>query len=128
MGESPRSERDSNQSPHDRVDLMSVSDSRASGKVHPMTLKNRSARLSRRLLLSKIVSVIGGVAILSASMVRGALAKATQKVAGYQDTPKGDLRCDNCSQFEPPASCKVVDGNISPAGWCKVYIKKSPTR
>jgi hypothetical protein len=32
--------------------------------------------------------------------------------------------CDNCSQFEPPSSCKVVDGTISPTGWCKVYVRK----
>jgi hypothetical protein len=32
--------------------------------------------------------------------------------------------CDNCSQFEPPSSCKVVDGAVNPTGWCKVYVKK----
>jgi len=93
-----------------------------------MELKNLSARLSRRLLLGNIAYVVSGVAILSTTMIRAAVAKATQKAAGYQDTPKGDLRCDNCSQFEPPSSCKVVEGNIAPAGWCKVYVKKPASR
>jgi hypothetical protein len=93
-----------------------------------MELKKLSAGLSRRNLLRKIACVVGGVAIISSSMIRAALAKATQKAAGYQDTPKGDLRCDNCSQFEPPSSCKVVEGNVSPAGWCKVYVKKPASR
>jgi hypothetical protein len=97
-------------------------------EVNLMDLKKLTAEPSRRNLLRKIAYIIGGVAILSSSMIRGALAKATQKAAGYQDTPKGDLRCDNCSQFEPPSSCKVVEGNVSPAGWCKVYVKKPASR
>jgi hypothetical protein len=39
-------------------------------------------------------------------------------------TPQGCERCDNCSQFQAPSSCKVVEGDVSPAGWCKVYVKK----
>jgi hypothetical protein len=53
-----------------------------------------------------------------------AAAKMTQKAVGYQDTPKDAQRCDNCGQFELPASCKIVEGNIAPAGWCHVYVKK----
>jgi hypothetical protein len=37
-----------------------------------------------------------------------------QKAVEYQDTPKGD-----CSLFQEPNSCTLVDGEISPAGWCK---------
>src|ERR1700675_2594277 len=70
----------------------------------------------------------GSAAVLGAPMGAGGVAeaqtKATQKAVGYQDTPKGAQRCDNCRQFEPPASCKTVEGKVSPAGWCKVYVKK----
>ena len=51
-------------------------------------------------------------------------AKVSQKIVKYQDTPKGELRCDNCALFEAPSSCKTVDGTISPQGWCAVYAKK----
>ncbi|MGO8917787.1 MAG: high-potential iron-sulfur protein [Stellaceae bacterium] len=86
--------------------------------------KVRSARFSRRSLLRNAAAA-GGVAILSTALgANRAAAKATQKAVGYQDTPKGEQRCDNCSQFVPPSSCKVVDGDVSPSGWCKVYVKK----
>lgn len=63
---------------------------------------------------------------VSANRVAAAQTKVAQKIVAYQDTPKGALRCDNCAQFEAPSSCKVVDGTISPSGWCKVYVKKKP--
>jgi hypothetical protein len=84
--------------------------------------------LSRRSLLREVAFAAGGAAILGmtvgANRADAAQTKATQKAVGYQDTPKGAQRCDNCTQFEPSASCKVVEGNINPAGWCKVYVKK----
>jgi hypothetical protein len=90
--------------------------------------KARSAEPSRRSILRNLAFIAGGAAIISttASGIREAAAqtKMTQQAVGYQDTPKGAERCDNCAQFEPPSSCKVVEGKIAPAGWCKVYVKK----
>jgi hypothetical protein len=88
----------------------------------------QSAELSRRSILRKLALAAGGAAMLVAT-IRGnreavAQTKMSQKVVGYQDTPQGEHRCDNCLQFQPPSSCKVVEGNINPAGWCKVYVKK----
>jgi hypothetical protein len=50
--------------------------------------------------------------------------KVSQKLVGDQNTPHGSQQCDNCLQFLPPFSCKVVDGTVDAAGWCKVYVKK----
>lgn len=47
-----------------------------------------------------------------------------QAAAAYQDTPKGDQQCSNCSLFQEPDGCTIVDGSISPAGWCKFWVKK----
>ena len=47
-----------------------------------------------------------------------------QKAAEYQDTPKGDQKCCNCSLFQEPNACTLVDGEISPAG-CKFWVKKA---
>ncbi|WP_199445598.1 hypothetical protein [Acidisphaera rubrifaciens] len=70
----------------------------------------------------------GGAALLSATMSsRRAVAagnKVTQAAAGYQESPQGDQSCDSCAQFVAPAACKVVEGNISPGAWCKLYVKK----
>jgi hypothetical protein len=48
-----------------------------------------------------------------------------QKAVEYQDTPKGDQQCSNCSLFQEPNACTLVDGEISPAGWCKFWVKKT---
>jgi hypothetical protein len=48
-----------------------------------------------------------------------------QKEAGYRSSPQGDARCEKCSQFLPPSSCKVVDGQISPSGWCTLFAPKA---
>lgn len=90
--------------------------------------KFRSVRLSRRTLLRTATFAAGGAAVfgLSAIVKRADAAdtKVSQKMAAYQDTPKGPQRCDNCAYFEPPSSCKVVAGTISPSGWCQLYAKK----
>jgi High potential iron-sulfur protein len=86
-----------------------------------------SNRISRRRVLT-IVAGATGASIATAAAVIGAstparAAKAPQKAVKYQDTPKGEQRCENCSLFEAPSSCKTVDGTISPQGWCIVYAK-----
>jgi hypothetical protein len=48
-----------------------------------------------------------------------------QKAVDYQDTPKNDQECSNCSLFQEPNSCTLVDGEISPKGWCKFWVKKA---
>jgi hypothetical protein len=81
---------------------------------------------SRRALLRQAALAVGGAAIVGpvAMTVPSQAAKMAQTVVGYQDSPKGAQECDNCSQFEAPSSCKIVDGTISPTGWCKIYVKK----
>jgi hypothetical protein len=87
-----------------------------------------SAALSRRSILRKLAISAGGAAVLATTVAgsrdAAAQTKATQKAVGYQDTPHGAQRCDNCLQFQPPSSCKTVQGTVAPAGWCKVYVKK----
>ena len=48
--------------------------------------------------------------------------KISQKAVAYQDHPDGNKRCDKCVQFQPPNACKVVDGTISPNGYCKLFV------
>lgn len=80
--------------------------------------------LSRRNLLH-LALACSGVLIAGAVPIA---AMAGSKIAGksvkYQDVPKGKSRCDNCRQWQAPASCKLVDGVISPSGWCMIYAPK----
>jgi hypothetical protein len=87
-----------------------------------------SKGFSRRRLLT-IAACAAGSSIAGATVVIGTstsaqAAKVSQKIVKYQDTPKGEQRCDNCELFEAPSSCKNVDGTIAPQGWCIVYRKK----
>jgi hypothetical protein len=90
-------------------------------------LEIRPANPSRRSMLRILTGIVGGAAVLGAVSVgdraAAAPAKMAQKAVGYQATPKGAQRCDNCKQFESPSSCKIVEGVIDPAGWCRVYVK-----
>ena len=82
--------------------------------------------VSRRSFLSGAALLAGAAATQTLIVAKDA--KAQQKVpqasVKYQDKPNGDQRCDNCLQFVAPNSCKVVDGTISPNGWCSIWVKK----
>jgi hypothetical protein len=47
--------------------------------------------------------------------------KMTRQQAEYQDTPNGIYSRGMCTLFEAPASCKVIDGEVSKDGWCKAF-------
>ncbi|WP_297298711.1 high potential iron sulfur protein [uncultured Methylovirgula sp.] len=84
-----------------------------------------SEALSRRMLLSGAAFVASAAAVGLMPMRARAQQKITQAAAQYQNSPKGDQRCDGCAHFQAPSSCQVVDGTISPSGWCALYVKKS---
>ena len=52
--------------------------------------------------------------------------KLTQAAARYQDHPKGNEICATCPYFISPKSCALVEGEISPSGWCPIYTTFSP--
>ena len=80
--------------------------------------------LSRRTVVIRSLACAAGAAA-SLAPVKEASAKMAQKAVEYQDTPKGDQQCSNCSLFQEPNACTLVDGEISPAGWCKFWVKKT---
>jgi len=72
---------------------------------------------SRRFLLIGA----GTIAVLGLKPARAA--KVSPSTVSYQGAPKGDQRCGTCKQFEPPSACRLIDGKISPQGWCKLWAK-----
>jgi hypothetical protein len=80
----------------------------------------RSIQFSRRMLLRGAIRAAGAAAILESTANR-AMAKISQAAVAYQPQPNGDKRCDKCAQFLPPSSCKIIEGTISPQGWCRVF-------
>jgi len=47
--------------------------------------------------------------------------KMTKARAEYQDKPNGIYSCATCTLFEKPNRCKVVEGEVSPDGWCTAF-------
>jgi hypothetical protein len=78
--------------------------------------------LSRRTVILRSLAAAASVWVAS---IKDAAAKLDQAAASYQDEPKDDQRCDSCSLFQRPSFCQLVDGTISPSGWCKFWIKES---
>jgi hypothetical protein len=72
-----------------------------------------SGKLSRRTVIVRSVACAAGAASLLGPVTE-ASAKMAQKIAEYQETPKGDQQCSNCSLFQEPNACTLVDGEISP--------------
>ena len=87
--------------------------------------RNDCQRISRRVVLTGAALALGAPAAAAAISQAAAQEKMSQADAKYQGTPKGDQRCDGCMLFEPPGTCKIVQGEISPSGWCQLFVKKT---
>jgi hypothetical protein len=69
-------------------------------------------------------------AAISGTMVGKADAKASKSTVKYQNHPKGSQKCAGCKFFiagrnsSSAGTCKIVDGAISPKGWCTAFTAK----
>jgi anaerobic selenocysteine-containing dehydrogenase len=90
--------------------------------AHEQAPSNRN--VSRRDFL--FVAAAGGGAICASGLVASPAeaAKMSPKAMAYRPKPNGTQSCQNCANFQPPASCRLVDGAISPSGWCILYRSK----
>ena len=58
-------------------------------------------------------------------------AKGSKSQFKYQDTPSGGKQCSKCTFFiagksaTADGTCKIVEGDISPKGYCIAYAAKS---
>jgi len=87
---------------------------------------NSDPKFSRRSLLKSAVVLAGAATCASLSNREAwAQAKASKAAMKYQETPKGDQKCSNCLQFVAPDGCKVVEGKVSPEGYCIAWVKKT---
>jgi hypothetical protein len=78
-------------------------------------------------MVGRRVVLRGGLALAVLAGAAGtvdAQKKATQKMVQYQQKPKANQECDECLHFEPPSSCKMVEGTINPKGWCSLFAVK----
>jgi High potential iron-sulfur protein len=76
---------------------------------------------SKRRLVQLAFAGLAGAALWPRRGLAQGPGKMSKAQAEYQDSPKGIQMCATCSLFDEPHACKVVDGDISPNGWCKAY-------
>ena len=86
--------------------------------------------ITRKEMLAGII-VLPALAGLFAASTTAAQAKGSQAQFKYQKTPNGKKQCSNCTFFitgktaTANGTCKIVDGDISPKGYCIAWSAKS---
>lgn len=86
-------------------------------------------KLTRRSFLGGMV-VVPAAAGLLAGKASADGSKASQAAMHYQSSPNGSMQCSKCQFFIPGqdaqsnGTCRVVDGSISPNGYCMAFSAK----
>jgi hypothetical protein len=71
----------------------------------------------------RLIGAAGAAMMVAMARSLGAplQAKVSKREAQYQDEPRDIRMCATCTLFEAPRACKVVQGDVSPKGWCKFF-------
>ncbi len=106
--------------------------------------------LSRREWMARLSTFLGVVGVARVAHAEETPTKVTQEAARYQDHPNNMQMCGRCKFYIPPGgqagggmmggqmgpgmmgrqmgagmmaagTCQVVEGRISPMGWCVLY-------
>jgi hypothetical protein len=85
-----------------------------------MKKETQSLRIDRR---GAMMLIGAAVPVLALSTTSAEASKMSQKIAQYVPATKNGKKCAACKFFETPHSCKVVEGNINPNGWCMLWQK-----
>jgi hypothetical protein len=76
------------------------------------------------------IVMLPALATLVTEVARADDTKVAQSAVQYQAKPNGDKQCSKCAFFIPGATpdangtCKIVDGVISPNGYCTAFNAK----
>jgi hypothetical protein len=96
-----------------------------------MILRHDPLERSRRGVLRGGVALLAGATAALTSVRAQAAGKTAKAAVRYQFTPRGDQHCGGCASFIPaadpaaPGTCKIVDGDIPPNGWCLLFSRKA---
>lgn len=92
-------------------------------------MENNGKKTSRRHILKLGALGLGAVGAMSFARRAEAEAeitkKAMQKAVMFQSTPKNGKQCSDCQHFEPPAACRIVEGEVAPEAYCMLFSTKS---
>jgi hypothetical protein len=93
-------------------------------------MSDRKSSMSRRTFVANAI-VLPALAGLLIAETSTAQAKASQAQFKYQSTPNNGHKCSQCRFFvagktaTANGTCQIVEGSISPNGWCTAWAKKS---
>lgn len=90
----------------------------------PRRVADSSVSLNRRALLGR-TAALAAATVLVGPVGSRAQQKMSKQAAQYQDSPKGDQKCAACRFFIKDGSCQLVEGEINPDGWCRLYQPKA---
>lgn len=72
------------------------------------------------------IALFSSPAISADAVAPAATKKVVKASVQYQAQPKGELKCSKCANYIAESkTCKLVDGPISPEGWCSLWTKKT---
>ena len=74
---------------------------------------------STRRRIARVIVAVAGLAALGGAV--RAQRKLSKSEAQYQDHPQDIQMCSACTLFVRPRACKMVEGDISPDGWCRLF-------
>jgi len=93
-------------------------------------MRDSEKTFTRRTFMAGAI-VLPALAGLLLAETTTARAKGTKAQFKYQDSPKDGHKCSQCtfyiagSSSKANGTCKLVDGSISPNGWCTAFAAKS---
>jgi hypothetical protein len=87
-----------------------------------MKKSNPGCMHRRRFLQRGLLTAAAASVALKAAAAPDQSDKASKKVAGYieRDHPAAQM-CLKCGYYIDPTDCVVVQGPVSPWGWCNYY-------
>jgi hypothetical protein len=93
-------------------------------------MRDSNSAMTRRAFVANAI-VLPALAGLILAETTTAQAKGSKAQFKYQTSPKNGQKCSQCRFFiagkTPTANgtCQIVDGSITPSGWCTAFSKKS---
>lgn len=83
--------------------------------------------ICRRVFLGRTAFLaVLTVATAAVRRTAGAQMKISQERARYQGQPNGGKKCGDCRHFiADQGACRLVEGRISPNGWCTLWAAKT---
>jgi hypothetical protein len=87
-----------------------------------MALEKR--RVSRRAFLTGVATGACGFALIAGAQTKPqpGLRKRTREEVRYQNEPYLGRTCSRCVLYQGEGVCVILDGAVSPNGWCSQWV------